>query len=225
MPQRARREKLFYFALVPAIVAGVAVVGIVIFTVFNLYVLYTSAGGGSYRERIDAAKENNRELEAEIQRLEREIRDINVSKLSSQTEFANDLIRKRNRNLSLMLDRLEEVVGDKEVRIRSVTTRIEEETVHLRLNVEDEDDEALLLPVDVVAQDRWTADPFPLAPGGTHLVRGPLRDDLAFELREGQKHVEHQPSHRGAGIESLRNGDEGDLVPVEHLHQLGEVEQ
>lgn len=130
---------------VPAILAGVAVVGIVVFTVFNLYVLYTSAGGGSYRERIDAAKENNRELEAEIQRLEREIRDINVSKLSSQTEFANDLTRKRNRNLSLMLDRLEEVVGDKEVRMRSVTTRIEEETVHLRLNVEDEDDEALLL--------------------------------------------------------------------------------
>ncbi len=52
-----------------------------------------------------------------------------------------------------------------------------------------------------------------------------LGDGLPLELAEGKEHVEHEHSHRGAGVEALRGGDEVDLVLFEDLPKLVEVGQ
>ncbi len=57
------------------------------------------------------------------------------------------------------------------------------------------------------------------------LVGNALGDGLALELAEGKEHVEHEHSHRGAGVEALRGGDEVDLVLFQHLPKLVEVGQ
>lgn len=46
----------------------------------------------------------------------------------------------------------------------------------------------------VVAQQRRASDPFAFPPRGTHLVARALADNFSFELREGQKNVQRQPS-------------------------------
>ena len=70
-----------------------------------------------------------------------------------------------------------------------------------------------------------SADPFPLPPGGRHLVPGALRDDLPFELRERQEDVQGQAAERTRRIELLRHGDEADEVPVENLDDPREIHQ
>ena len=40
-----------------------------------------------------------------------------------------------------------------------------------------------------------------------------------------EQDVQRQPSHRGRRVERLRDADEGDVVAIEHLDQLGEIHQ
>ena len=40
-----------------------------------------------------------------------------------------------------------------------------------------------------------------------------------------EQDVERQPAHRGRGVELLRDADEGHVVPLEHIDQLGEIRQ
>ena len=96
---------------------------------------------------------------------------------------------------------------------------LEDAPHHCRLGVVD-DQQAVL---DVVAQRRDAAHPHPFALGGGDLVADALTGDLALELREGQQHVEHQPPHRGGGVELLGDRDKGHVVALEHLDHLGEV--
>jgi hypothetical protein len=49
------------------------------------------------------------------------------------------------------------------------------------------------------------------------------RDDLAFELGEGEKNVERQPSRARSRVERLSDRYERDLVCIEQLDELGEV--
>jgi hypothetical protein len=77
----------------------------------------------------------------------------------------------------------------------------------------------------VVPQGQRPAHPHPLGLAGGDLVADALAGDLAFKLREGQQHVEHQPAHRGGGVELLGDGDERHLVALEDFDQPGEVGQ
>ncbi len=61
--------------------------------------------------------------------------------------------------------------------------------------------------------------------GGGHLVPGPFGDELPFKLGEREQHVQHQPAHGAGRVELLGDRDEGDLVPLEDLHDAGEVQQ
>ena len=82
------------------------------------------------------------------------------------------------------------------------------------------------LPVlDPVAHRHEAAHPHAALAGGGDLVADALADHLALELGEGQQHVQRQPAHAGRGVEGLRDADEGDAVPVEHLDQPGEIHQ
>ena len=58
-----------------------------------------------------------------------------------------------------------------------------------------------------------------------NLVADALADDLALELREGQQDIERQPSHRRRRVERLGDGTKVTFWRVEHLDQLGEVDQ
>ncbi len=109
-----------------------------------------------------------------------------------------------------------------------------DQRVLLQVEVEDLADPSRLLLVDddppaarcdVVAEDRRAADPLALPSRGAHLVARALGDRLAFELREAEQDVEHQPARRRGRAELLRDRDEGDLVFVERFQQPGEVEQ
>ena len=55
------------------------------------------------------------------------------------------------------------------------------------------------------------------------LVPDALADHLALELGEAEQDVERQPPHRGRGVELLGDADEGHVVALEHLDQLGKV--
>ena len=57
------------------------------------------------------------------------------------------------------------------------------------------------------------------------LVADALGGDLALELGKRQQHVQRQPAHRGGGVELLGDRDEGHIVLVEQLDELGEVGQ
>jgi hypothetical protein len=61
----------------------------------------------------------------------------------------------------------------------------------------------------LVTQGNHTADPKALAFGGSDLVADALGGDLALELGEGQQNIEREPSHRGRGVELLRDRNEG----------------
>lgn len=109
-----------------------------------------------------------------------------------------------------------------------------DEGLALEIELEDGPDPGRLLLVDqeppppgvhVEAQDRPAPGPFPLAPRGGDLVPGPLGDDLPLELGEGEENVQGQAPHGTGGVELLGDGDEGDMVGVENLHDLGEIEQ
>ena len=76
---------------------------------------------------------------------------------------------------------------------------------------------------DLVTERHDAADPEALLLRGGDLVADALTGDLAFELGEGEQHVERQPSHAGRGVEGLGDRDEGDAVGVEQLDQFGEV--
>jgi hypothetical protein len=128
--------------LLTGIVFAVAVAA---FSLYNFSVLQASAEGGSYRSRIETAEERNNSFESRINGLETDLKVTDLAQLGRQVLFANSLIERRDRNLSLMFDRLEEILGGKQVRIRSLATRITDDFVSLRLGVEDKDDEALLL--------------------------------------------------------------------------------
>jgi len=84
------------------------------------------------------------------------------------------------------------------------------------------DDDELLADAPVPKR-HGTADPEALSFGGGDLVADTLADHLSFELGEGQKHVEGEPPHARRSVEGLRHRDEGDLMFVERLNQLGEV--
>ena len=85
-----------------------------------------------------------------------------------------------------------------------------------------DDQLAVLHPV---AERRPAAHPHALLAGGGELVANALADHLPLELGEGEQDVEGELAHRGGGAELLGDRDEGDALPVEHLHQLGEVHE
>ena len=74
-----------------------------------------------------------------------------------------------------------------------------------------------------IADRHHATHPHALRLGGGDLVADPLGGDLAFELREGQEHVQRQPPHRGGGVEGLGHRDEGDPGGVEDRDDAGEV--
>src|SRR6266446_9605292 len=80
------------------------------------------------------------------------------------------------------------------------------------------------LGVNVVAQDRHSSRPLPLAPGRGDLVTRALGDDLALELGERKKNVQHQPAHGGSAIELLGDGNEGDVVLFKDADDAGEIQ-
>jgi hypothetical protein len=61
--------------------------------------------------------------------------------------------------------------------------------------------------------------------GGGDLVADALGGDLAFELGEGEEDIEGQSTHGRGGVELLGHRDEGDLMGIEDLDDLGEVGQ
>jgi hypothetical protein len=79
--------------------------------------------------------------------------------------------------------------------------------------------------LDLVPQRGDPAHPHALALGGCDLVADALAGDLALELGERQEDVEGEPPHRGRRIELLGDGDEGHVMPVEQLDDLGEVHE
>jgi len=58
-----------------------------------------------------------------------------------------------------------------------------------------------------------------------NLVADALPGDLPLELGEREKDIEGQPPHGSGGVEALCHRDEGDLMGIEELHQLGKVGQ
>ena len=81
---------------------------------------------------------------------------------------------------------------------------------------------AVLQPV---AERDIAAHPHALLARGGELVADALADHLALELGEGEQDVQRQPAHGGGGVEGLGHRDEGDVVGVEHLDQLGEIHE
>src|SRR6516165_9551026 len=79
--------------------------------------------------------------------------------------------------------------------------------------------------IELVAQKGYSAGPLALPAGGCDLVAGAFRDDLAFELGEGQEDIQDQPTHGRGGVELLGYRDKGDMVLIEGLHHLGEVQK
>ena len=82
-----------------------------------------------------------------------------------------------------------------------------------------------LAVLDVIAERHEPAHPHALLARGGELVPDALADDLALELGEGEQDVEGQPAHGGRGVEGLGDADEGDVVAIEHLDQLGKIHQ
>ena len=79
--------------------------------------------------------------------------------------------------------------------------------------------------VDVVAQHRNTARPFPSPSLSRNLVANPLADDLSLELCERKQNIQRQPTHRVRRIELLRHRNERHAMVVERFHDLREVQQ
>lgn len=63
----------------------------------------------------------------------------------------------------------------------------------------------------------------PFCFGGRDLVPDPFTRHFAFELGEGQQHIERQPSHGGSCIKLLGDRHEGHIARVEDLDHFGEV--
>ncbi len=76
-----------------------------------------------------------------------------------------------------------------------------------------------------ISQGRPAAIPQALLGAFRDLVGDALHDHLPLELAEGKQHVEHEHSHPRAGVESLRGGNEVDLVLVEDFPELIEAVQ
>ena len=57
------------------------------------------------------------------------------------------------------------------------------------------------------------------------MSRDAFPDDFALKLGERQQDIEGEPSHRGRGVELLRDGDEGHPVTIEQLDNLREIHQ
>src|SRR5208282_4980600 len=75
----------------------------------------------------------------------------------------------------------------------------------------------------VVAERYRAPHPEPLLLRRGNLVADPLAGHLALELGEGEQHIEREPSHRGGGVELLRNRHERYPVGVEDLDHFREV--
>ena len=82
-----------------------------------------------------------------------------------------------------------------------------------------------LAVLDLIAQRNVAAHPHAAFARGSDLVANALADDLTLELGEGQQNVEREPPHRRRRVERLRDADKGDVVPIEHLDQLGKIHQ
>jgi hypothetical protein len=79
----------------------------------------------------------------------------------------------------------------------------------------------------ITSKPSGTLPPHPDAAlsGGREFVANALSDHLAFELREGQQDVQGQPPHGSCGVEGLRDRYERHCMRIEHVDQLGKVEQ
>ena len=69
-----------------------------------------------------------------------------------------------------------------------------------------------LAVVDVIPKRHWPAHPHALALGRSNLVANPLNGDFALKLREGQEHVEGEPSHAG--------GSRASSIPAKFCERL-----
>jgi len=77
--------------------------------------------------------------------------------------------------------------------------------------------------LEVVAQRGDAVHPHALLLARRELVADALGGQFALELGEGQKDVQQHPAHRIGGVELLGHRREGHALPVEDLHQFGEV--
>ena len=149
----------FVNTVAPMLVAIVAAIGILIFTLFNVSVLRASLQGGRFSARIENAVERNGRYRERAERVQANLAKIKVAKIRSETEFANGLISDRKRSLSLMFRRLEEVFGNKKVRLIGMITNISRDEVQLRLSVEDRRDSVLQL-VDELRDSSHFSEPY-----------------------------------------------------------------
>jgi hypothetical protein len=82
------------------------------------------------------------------------------------------------------------------------------------------------LPVfDIISERRIAAHPYALFLGRRDFVTHTLADDLSLELREGQEHIQRQPTHTGRRVELLRDRHKRDAEAVEDVHELGKIGQ
>src|SRR5689334_10101105 len=86
-------------------------------------------------------------------------------------------------------------------------------------------DDSEAASVGTISNWRRTTHPHAARLGLCDLVADALGGDLALKLREGQQHVQGEPTHAVGSAERLRDGDKAGTRLVEGFDQLGEVQE
>ncbi len=79
--------------------------------------------------------------------------------------------------------------------------------------------------IGCVTQRHGRAHPQALLLRGCDLVGDPFGGHFAFELGEGQQHVQCQPPHASGRVEGLRDGDKGRASRIQPFYHFGKVRQ
>ena len=138
----ARRP--FVNITLPVVLAAVTVFGILVFSAFNLMVLFSEpAEGGNFKDEIEQALGNQERMREEISKIRNFIEEEDLARLAARIEFANELIQKRKLNWTLLFDRLEELTPA-HVRMLRISPRVEGELIVLDLHVDESEPGAVL---------------------------------------------------------------------------------
>jgi hypothetical protein len=145
----ARRP--FVNTTVPAILALLAAVGIVTFTVVNVSMLTAESTGeaGAFEQQIERALTNLNRIQTEIDSTDQQLKSDEAKLLGNRIRFANELITRQKLNWTKLFDRLEAITPPN-VRMLQISPYMTGSGMALLLRIEESEPEAALAFVEAM---------------------------------------------------------------------------
>jgi hypothetical protein len=174
----------FVNTLIPALLMVAAIIVLVVFTIFNAVVLFTTQTDEiGLSQQIEESTTRMDSMRAKIAELDEKLRQLKIADLRMELGYASDLITRRSLSWTKLFDRLE-MLAPQELRMIRISPEVRNDVIVMNWRVDVPDQSVIRRFIDDLEESPYFDDVIlaseSSSPGGGILW------DMRLEYREEQ---------------------------------------